>query len=110
MAIDIVKANTLSTLASSSVNGTYAPLNTTPFPYPVIFGYIINDSTMPITISYDGVTDHGYIMSKETRPYNVQMNAQPPSYKLAFARNTTIYVKGTAGTGTIALETYYNKS
>ena len=110
MAIDIVKANPLSTLASGAVTTSYQPLNTTPFQYPVLIAYIINDSSAPITISYDGVTDQDYIRAGETRPYNVQTNAQPPSYKLAFARNTTVYVKGTAGTGTIALSTYYNKA
>lgn len=109
MATDIFKALPLSTFSSASLTTSFQKLNSTPFGYPVDLLYMINDSSTAVTYSFDGVTSQGYIRAGSDKLIPAQQNRSPKSEKSAFPAQTTVWVKGTAGTGTIALEAYYNQ-
>jgi hypothetical protein len=107
MAKNSVKPLLLSNLASSAITTTYAPLNGTGFTQAPFFIRINNASNMPITISYDGVHDHEYLVANSVFELPSQTNSQPNAHVALFPKYTVVYVKGTAGTGSIYLSGYY---
>lgn len=110
MATDLIKILALSSFDSADIGTTYAKINSTPFAYPVQLMVITNDSTEPVIISIDGVTDQIYVAKNTVRNIYAQQTAQPSGSKSAFPAQLTVWVRGaTAGSGTIALEAYYNQ-
>ncbi len=107
MAQNSVKPFLLSSILSSAMTSIYAPLNGTGFSQAPFFIRIINNSTMAVTISYNGVTDHEFIPANTIFELPSQTNAQPNAQVALFPKNTIVYVKGTAGTGNIYLSGYY---
>lgn len=109
MPTDSVKAGILSTFSSAAVTASYQPINPPNGIQQnnVCFLRIINDSNAAITISYDGINDHEYIPANKEANLGMETNSIPNSKKAIFNRFTIVYVRGTAGTGTIALAVYY---
>jgi hypothetical protein len=107
MAQNSVKPFILSTVLSSTVTALYAPLNGTGFLQAPFFIRINNASTMAITISYNGVDDHEFIPANSIFELPSQTNSQPGAHIALFPKNTIVYIKGTAGTGSIYLSGYY---
>ncbi len=107
MAQNSVKAFALSSLASASVTGTYAPLNGTGFIQAPFFVRIVNASSMAITISYNGVIDNEFVPSGGVFELPSQTNSQPNAQVALLPKGTVVYIKGTAGTGTVYLSGYY---
>lgn len=107
MATNQIKAITLSSTNSASVTGTYAAINTTGLGFACFLLKIINGSGEDITVSYDGTTDHDYVVSNTT--LEVQGNTSQPNGSVStFSKGTRVYIKGTASTGFIRLIGYYN--
>lgn len=107
MAQNSVKSFTLSSVLSSTVTALYAPLNGAGFSHAPFFVRIINASSQAITVSYDGVNDHEFILSNTIFELPSQTNSQPNAHMALFPKHTIVYIKGTAGTGTIYLSGYY---
>jgi hypothetical protein len=65
---------------------------------------ITNDSTLDVTISFDGTKDHDYLCTGDV----LQISA-PPSLtdRANFAKGVKVYLKGAAGQGCIYLSGYY---
>jgi hypothetical protein len=102
-----VQAIPLSTVAASTLDGTYTSLNTG-LPFACFYIRILNDSTVPITVSYDGgETDHDFIAPAGTITVNAQTNSQPNGNIALFAKGQSIWINGTVGTGAIYLSGYY---
>ena len=110
MATDLINILALASFDSADIETSYQKLNSTPFAYPTQLMVITNDSTEPVIISIDGVTDQIYVAKNTVRNIYAQQTAQPLANKSAFAAQTTVWIRGsTAGSGTIALEAYYNQ-
>lgn len=107
MAQNSVKALTLSSLDSAAVVATYSAINGSGFAKPIFFLRIVNASNAAITISYDGVNDHEYIPANGVFELPAQTNSQPNAQTALFSARTIVYVKGTAGVGTIYLSGYF---
>lgn len=107
MAQNSVKALPLSTFSSASITSSYQLVNGTGFLAPVFLIHIVNDSTTAITISYDGTTDNEYVRAGSDLVIPSQSNSQPNAHYSLWSSYTKVYVKGTAGTGTIAISGYY---
>lgn len=100
----------LSTFSSASVSGSYQVVNTGGLPNACFFLRIVNDSTKAVTVSYDGTNDHEYIPANTVSApleVNAETNAQPKSVIALFPIGFTVWIKGTAGTGTISVSGYY---
>jgi len=69
---------------------------------------ITNASDEDIIISYDGIREHEYIVSGKKSVTYFQFNERNDCDTALLAKNTVIYVKGTAGTGYIFVAGYYN--
>lgn len=102
-----VHAIPLTSIASSTVTGSYQAINPSGLPKPCFLIRIINFSSQAITISYDGVTDHEFLPNGGIFQFNIQANSQPSSYLANLSIGTIVYIKGTAGTGTVYLSGYY---
>lgn len=107
MATNRVNAIPLTSIASSSVTGTYAAINTNGLPEACFMIRINNDSNKDITVSYDGTTDHEFIIAADFLQVDAQNNSRPNNFTALFAKGMIVYVKGTAGTGNVYLSGYY---
>lgn len=102
-----IKAVPLSLFDTATLTANYQPMNPTGFPEPLIFMRMINNSGVAVTISYDGETDHEYISDNFIFELPSQTNSLPNAKVAMVPRGRIVYVKGTAGAGTISLSGYY---
>lgn len=96
----------LATLSSASVTASYQPINVGGFEASPFLVRITNASNQAITVSFDGVLDNEFVAANTTAELNMQQNAAPPNWTCKFRKGTVVYVKGTAGSGTIAVSAY----
>lgn len=102
-----MKAIPLSTFNSANLLNTFQVINSAGLPFPCFLVRIVNAATTAITISYDGITDNEYLAANTAFDLPLQTNAQPNNKVCLIPAFTKIYVRGTAGAGTIALSGYY---
>lgn len=107
MALSSVKPLKLATFSSASLSGTYQVINTNGFAKPPFYIRINNGGSTAITISFNGVDDHEYLQTLQAWELSSQQNAAPNNWVCKWPVGTKVYVKGTAGTGTISLSGYY---
>lgn len=109
MDLNSVQTVTLTTFDSTSITGAYQSLNGTGLSDDVKILRIINGSTEPITISYDGINDSDVILSATAEMFEFQANSSntPESPgTLLVRKGQIIYGKGAAGTGNIYIGGY----
>lgn len=104
---NFVDAIELNEFDSSSMTSSYQSIVGTGLEYPCIYIRIINASNKDITISYDGSTDHDYVVAGTSLALPFQSNSQPGAYVAQMKQGTIIYAKGTAGTGNIYVSGYF---
>lgn len=100
-AIELVNFNTANLAAG------YAPMNPGGLDKPCFYIKFVNNSAQDITISYDGVTDNEILLANEILYLNFQTNSQPNNQVCLMSQGQLIYVKGTAGAGSLYLSGYY---
>ena len=90
---------------SATFTGSYQTLGT-PLEFPSRLLVIKNNSTVAVTISWDGTTDADVLPSGTFVVLDFCANrvADAP---LVVAALTQLYVKGSAGTGSVYLSSYY---
>lgn len=101
-AIDIASVN-----AAALLIGVYAPFYVIGLPQACSFIRFNNASNTNVFISFDGVTDHEFILAGASLDLPVQILRQPSSEVAKFARGSMISVRGAAGIGSIYLSGYY---
>lgn len=67
----------------------------------------INASNTGVQISYDGVTNHDFILPTSTVTLDFQSNNAPNGQMSMIRKGTIIYVAGTAGVGILYITGYY---
>jgi hypothetical protein len=103
-----VQAIPLTNIASSALTGTYAAINVGGLPQACFLIRLNSTSSTSVTLSYDGVNDHEFLLAGAFVNLNFQTNAQPNNFIANLPIGTVIYAKGTAGTGNIYLSGYYS--
>lgn len=98
---------TLRSIASSAVSATYAAVGS-PLLHPIRVIRFTNASTEDVTISWDGVTNHEYLVSGTSLLIEVSTNREAAQV-FDISQNTQFYVKGTTGTGTVYISAYFGK-
>ena len=96
---------TLRSIDSATLTGSYQALGT-PLAHPSYICKLVNNSTVLVTISIDGVNDIDVAPSNSFWLYDegkAGLNAAYP----ALPQGTQILVKGSAGTGSIYLVSQY---
>jgi len=105
---NFIKAIPMASLDSATLTGAYAVINTGLSEACLILR-IINDSSVDITVSYDGgVTDHDYVRYNTSLTINAQTNSTLPGMRAMFRKGLPIYIKGGAGQGSIYIAGYYS--
>jgi hypothetical protein len=92
-----VKVDTLAIFDASLLTGTYEAVNPLGFIDPAVSIRILNDTYLPIFISYDGVNDHDYLSHKESMELNLQTNNAPNNHVSMFKKGTVIWVRDASG-------------
>ena len=95
----------MQTFDSSTMTSSYQALGDA-LAEPTRILKIINNSTKDITISWDGITDHDFVPIEGFSLYDVGTNRGNSAPELCIRKGTQIFVKGTAGTGSIYLVTF----
>lgn len=97
----------LRVFASASLTSSYQLIQSV-FSYPVRIMKITSTSSTDVTVSWNGVDDHEYIVAGSFLLIDVSANREA-SQICEIAKGTSILIKGTAGTGNIYVSTYVVK-
>ncbi len=98
----------LSSIDSATFSGAYQLLSATAgIPHPVFYAKIVNNSSVGVTVSYDGTNDHDFVRSASDAPINFQTNNQPTNQNALLPQFTKVYVKAAAGTGLVYLNAWF---
>jgi hypothetical protein len=94
----------LTSLASATgISATYAAINPLGLPQACWKLRITNDTDEDVTISYDGINNHEYLIAGDILEVYAGSQGQPNNFLCNFAKGTVVWVKGTTGTGTAYL-------
>ena len=95
----------MKSIDSSTFSGAYQAVNTGLDDSCFMVKYI-NNSTVDITISWDGINDHDFAPAHSAFVADFQTNHQPTNEVALARKGQIIYVKGSAGTGKFYLAAY----
>lgn len=107
MATNRVQAIPLKSIDSATFTGSYQAINPTGLSEACFMIRINNDSNRDLTLSYDGTTDHEYVLAGDFLQVDAQNNARPNNFTALFSKGLVVYVKASAGTGSVYLSGYY---
>jgi hypothetical protein len=93
-------------LSSASVTGSYQILGA-PLEFSASIIKVVNDSSQLVTLSLDGITDNEVVPANSFFLYDITAAAPSGLSGTFLQKGTQLYVKGTAGTGTIYLVYMY---
>jgi len=93
----------MTSISAATFTGSYQLINSTGVSDPCIIYKIVNNSTVDVTISLNGTVAHDFIPTLSASVYDPQAGRQPGSELALLARGQKIYVKGSAGTGSVYL-------
>ncbi len=96
----------LRSLAFGSISGTYAKLGT-PLVNPSRILYFFNTTDVTVTFSFDGSTDHFIIPTESGFVLDVTSNKSIQGGICCVAQGTQVYVKGSPGSGSVYLTSFY---
>jgi len=104
-----ITPETLRTLAFGSISGTYAGIGT-PLAEPSRIYYLVNQTDVLLTFSWDGINDHFVVPAGSYILIDVTSNRTNVGGAFAVAANTRTYVKGSPGSGSVYLSSFYGNS
>jgi hypothetical protein len=104
----IARFDSLRSLSSASVTGTYQAVGTA-FGHPMRLVKMVNNSTQDVTVSFNGTTDNDYIPANSFALYDMTTNRSNAGGYFVFEVGTQVYIKGTAGTGTFYVTAVYGR-
>lgn len=107
MAQNTVKAIPLTTILSAALPAAYPAVPQVTLPNAIFFLRIVNNTNQHIHISFDGVTDHEYVIKDQVFEINTQTNSLPNNKVGLFATRETIFIKGAGGGTGVTISGYY---
>jgi len=102
MAQTSIKFIPMRSFSAFDLKTEYQPINNTGLEGPLLVLYITNATNSKVTISFDGTTDHAYLLEGQSIVFN-SSNSQMPILKAY----TQVYVKGPSGVGFVTIFGYY---
>lgn len=99
--------DTMRVFDSSTLTGSYQKLGSA-FTHAASIVKIVNNSTVLVTVSIDGVNDHDVLPANSFFLYDETSNS-PHTENTYLRAGTQFYLKGSAGSGNIYLVVQYNK-
>lgn len=99
----------LRSLAFGSISGTYAGIGSALL-NPCRILYIVNNTDVLITFSFDGVTDHFVIPAQSFMIIDVTSNMTLTGGSLSISQGQRIYAKGTPSLGSVYLTAFFGSN
>jgi len=96
----------LRSLAFGSISGTYAGIGSGLL-NPARIVYLVNDTDVLLTFSFDGINDHFVIPSRAFLLLDVTTNKTDVGGCFTVAQGQRVYAKGSPTTGNVYLTTFY---
>lgn len=100
-----ILAQTIQVFDTSTLSGSLQLAATLLFPIRLL--RIINESNVPVIISYDGVHGHDVVLATSTTQIPFADLGLAANFSCSMAANTNIYVTGATGMGSIIFAAYY---
>lgn len=97
----------LTSINSATIGAAYQPINTGGLLFPCFALHITNASNADVIISFNGTTDHEYLIAGRDIFIQAQTNSQPQNKVALFKAGMVVYVRGAAGIGTVNVAGYY---
>jgi hypothetical protein len=97
-------AEPLRTIAGSTFTGAYQQLS--PLAFPAVILRFLNNSSVAVTISYDGVHDADVILAGSEFTLNIAAN-RTTNFFFNLPKGSPLYIKASAGTGSFYVASYY---
>ena len=91
---------TLRSINSTTFTGSYQAIGT-PLEFPARIIKVVNNSSVVVTLSWDGATDHDFLPIGSFTLYDCGTNKGTSADVLEIPQGTQISVKGAAGTGSV---------
>ena len=107
MASKQITYDTLRSRDSATFTGSYQTLGSV-LTHPASIIKIYNNSTVLVTISIDGTSDHDILPANSFFLYDETANS-PHTNNVYMRAGTQFFCKGSAGTGLVYLVVQYNK-
>lgn len=106
----VITYEPLRSVDSATLMGAYLKLGT-PLAHPASIVKLVNNSTVLITISIDGVTDHDVVPPNSFFLYDETSNSPVniSEESVYMPQGTQYYISGSVGTGLVYLVVQYNK-
>ena len=99
----------MTSISATTLTGASYQIIGVPLPNPCSLIKIVNNSTVDVSISTDGLTDMDIVPTGGFTLYDATANLPHSSDATLFPKNTQFFVKGVAGTGSIYLVGLYIK-
>lgn len=96
----------LRTLAFGSISGAYAGIGT-PLLNPARVMYIVNETDVLLTFSFNGLDDHFVVVSHGYFVLDVTANKSENGGAFCIAQNERLYVKGAPTLGAVYATFFY---
>ncbi len=96
----------LRTAAFGAISGTYSGIGTALL-NPARLLYIVNNTDVLLTFSFDGINDHFVIPQQSYILLDITSNTTVVGGVFAIAQGQRIYVKGAPTLGTVYLTTFF---
>lgn len=100
-----LRPETIRSIDSATFTGSYQALGTA-LAHPSRACKWTNNSNKDVTISWDGTNDHEFIPAGSSFIFDVASDKEGAN-QCYIAAGTLFYVKGSAGTGSFYMSTYY---
>lgn len=91
---------------SATLNGSYQAIGSA-FPDEARIVKMVNNSTVPVSVSLDGSTAHDIVPAGGFFLYDVGTNRGNSSPLMCIAKGTQFFINGSAGTGSIYLVAWF---
>lgn len=106
-----LQAIPLAIFDAAALTANFQPIYAGGLPAPLAVLRINNTSNTDIIISYDGVTEHDYILANTEFQLFAQLNSQPNNQVMYIASGSLLAVKFAkiAGNGDIYISGYYTE-
>jgi hypothetical protein len=105
MAQNYVKALEMAFFDTSNLTGGYDLLRVLPVPCAII--RFINNSSVDVGVSYDGLAIQDFLRLDSELVFNFQTNSQPSGKMALMKKGTHIYLIGQPGKGLVYITGYY---
>lgn len=100
-----VLPDAIRSIDSATFTGSYQAVGTK-LTYPTRIVKFTNNSTVLVTLSWDGTSDHEVLPAGSFVLLDVSSDRETSNI-FEIGANTQFYVKGSAGTGSFYISTYY---